>query len=449
MIPRIAVVVSITTVLIFSWAPASGRAAGETTSRALPSQSSDSSESTPVELLDNQARLTPFVEEIQHLVDPTDSGVLPQIQGGNNRYSGITLNLSGNFATLYWAGPTLPSSIAEISETAKVAGVEIRWAESRYSLDEIWAGRAAIEKMFLSDDWRKKVSLLVSTPSADGSKISVLLSASSDDVVGDEIAKAISSVTTVPVSIELMKLGDIGNEPRLTATRQNDSTPWYGGAGIAFPATGSYCSTGIGVTSIASGLDYVLTAKHCLDGLSGSSGTVYDAALDALGGWSTVSTRNSSVNDATLLRPTSGAASKQIYVGSFSSANSVPITSFGSSTIGAIYCTDGAMSGQHCNVVVTAKGSNVTIEGHNFTNVQTASTSAPAGTIAVAGGDSGGPVFLPQSATSNNYKGSIIAGAGALSSCPQLAVPGNPCYGTVFFSSANHVLADLGMSLHN
>ena len=237
----------------------------------------------------------------------------------------------------------------------------------------------------------------------------------------DELAAKLKSAYGAPSVLVL-----IAPDPHvgLLSGRQNDESPFYGGAHIFTGGTGPGldCTSGF-AWSISSTTPGMLTAGHCApngasyvqsingaqmgsitsgsrENWSSSAGTVYFSGQSTYRG------------DLGLIQIASGwTSSAYIYRGSSSSAtNSYVAGKFSRrAQAGDQYCTGGAFSGEICGWSVKASGVNVTVTGGAILrNVVQANSKTG---WCIRPGDSGGSVFIT-SGTSVVAKGITNAGGG-------------------------------------
>ena len=199
----------------------------------------------------------------------------------------------------------------------------------------------------------------------------------------------------------------------------------------------------------------LLTARHCTlpegSTTQGTSGSVADGGNSALGTWSSAANRNSSAHDATLITPTSGQVGASVYNGGVTSATSVKVTGVSAGpSVGGYVFDSGAMSGAHV-LKVLQTGVSTTSSG---VTISVTLASAVDGGLAVARGDSGGPVIYASTTSTTSGAGTGVVVSGLSSSvytCPGgLAVtdPNIKCYHQVMYSPLQAVLTALGATLH-
>ncbi len=196
-------------------------------------------------------------------------------------------------------------------------------------------------------------------------------------------------------------------------SRQNDSSPFYGGAKVwLWLENGSATCTGGFTWKGPSGNPWLLTAGHCSqynanwnprvvftgDGTTqiGQSSNQYTTWDNGTG---TVPTpgRGSLDGDLALLNLKNGLnVSSRIWIGGANSTSSLPVSGVGSAAVGQKLCFSGAVTGESCAFTVTAIGAQVTYpKGTVRPAVQSISFAAHCS----ANGDSGAPVYLKGSSS--------------------------------------------------
>ncbi|HZM78117.1 MAG TPA: hypothetical protein VFC19_20545 [Candidatus Limnocylindrales bacterium] len=274
---------------------------------------------------------------------------------------------------MYWQG-AVP---ADVQARAAQTGVPVRFLAARYSADEL-----ASENTRLGADPR----VFTTGPNVDGSGITV--------TVGNEAdAAAIRAEARVAATVS------VGPKPQLLFDRQNDITPYWGGARWDNLSLGFYCSTGFAVDFF--GQRKMLTAGHC-----GNNGNV--ARIGAPGQPNTTLSLDVNPRDTLMIdRPPLRNFDGRIYSGGIysSASRDVVFNSPAIDYVGNWICTGGARTGEHCNAQVTLV--DTTVLGI------TPLTYAVAGvnTCIAAPGDSGGPTFSFASTLFNvRGRGTITAG---------------------------------------
>jgi hypothetical protein len=196
-------------------------------------------------------------------------------------------------------------------------------------------------------------------------------------------------------------------------SRQQDSSPWYGGAALKNPG-GGICSSGFAVTSTTTswtGSPYLLTsAYHCGPTNAAEWHTWWGNVQIGYGDLY----QSSGPDDVIGIVPDSGATGGRLYDGppTDTSGYSKAVVGWGHNNRGEYVCTDGANGGVHCNVQISQTDIGVT--GGNgiyrpITDLAYATSGTPGG-VAAVNGDSGGPVFAGvNNYTADEARGTITA----------------------------------------
>jgi hypothetical protein len=209
---------------------------------------------------------------------------------------------------------------------------------------------------------------------------------------------------TEAIAVRIEKNPGFGN-----ISRQDDQSPFFGGARIDIPASNQQCSTSFGF--VLNGYDRMVTAGHCVSISDG--GYVYSHASPVNGvgtygmGWiysgtgfynwgEGVGTRllNGSYDGdmALVTLDTNRITAPQIYTGTqyVGDETHASVVEMWTTTPapGDQYCTGGETTGQLCGWVTTYGDSDVTVAGGVDRNVATGQRSG-----CVLGGDSGGAVY--------------------------------------------------------
>ena len=209
---------------------------------------------------------------------------------------------------------------------------------------------------------------------------------------------------TDAIAVRIQKNPGFGN-----ISRQDDTSPFWGGARIDIPASNQQCTSNFGF--ILNGYYRMLTAGHCVSISDG--GYVYSHASPVNGvgtygmGWIYAGTGFYNWGEGVGTRPLNGSydgdmalitldtnrlSAPQIYTGSqyLGDETHAPVLEMWTTTpaSGDQYCTGGQTTGQLCGWVTTVGNSDVTVAGGVDRNVATGQRSG-----CVGGGDSGAPVY--------------------------------------------------------
>ncbi|WBO65976.1 S1 family peptidase [Streptomyces camelliae] len=210
----------------------------------------------------------------------------------------------------------------------------------------------------------------------------------------DRLTGVRTTVAYQPLSVDL-------------SSRQEDDTPWHGGAALRNPG-GGVCSSAFSVKT-STGRYELSAAYHC----DGSGGVWHTYWGNRLIGTTDTAQRLAS-DDALGISLPSGQSAGRLYDGPANETDgySKPVSGWGHNNVGDYVCTDGANSGVHCGVQISATDIGVTgANGVYRPDTDLAySTSRTKDHIAAANGDSGGPVFAGvNNYTSDEARGMITA----------------------------------------
>jgi len=288
-------------------------------------------------------------------------------------YAGAVAAPESGHVALYWQG-AVP---ADVQARAAQTGVPVRFIPARYNADQLVS-----EVIRLGADPR----VFTAAPNVDGSGITV--------TVGNEAdAAAIRASALVAANVS------VGPRPQLLFDRQNDISPYWGGARFDNLTLGGYCSTGFAVDFF--GQRKMLTAGHC-----GNNGN--NVRIGAPGQPNTTLSLDVDPRDTVMIdRPVGRNFDGRIYSGGIYSAASrdvvfnLPAIDF----VGNWICTGGARTGEHCNAQVTLVDT-VVLGRQPMTRAD-----AGVNTCIAAPGDSGGPAYsFGNSLATVRGRGTITAG---------------------------------------
>lgn len=220
---------------------------------------------------DPHERRTPemdaLLREIEGLTVDDDSADVATMEGRPSGYTSHIVNDRTGSVTIHWQGD-VPDVVERLSSRHPDISVSI--VNSEYSLLEQVEAVESLMKN-LDSELLGRGEITMAGPKPDGSGIEVGVRTSDDDLTADEVLRAISRLT--PMRVELT-IGDEVAPAPLIGTRQDDTSPFYGGAGIDISGTSGtyYCSTGFSVVGLTSGNKYMTTAFHCIDAAGGRKG---------------------------------------------------------------------------------------------------------------------------------------------------------------------------------
>lgn len=356
-------------------------------------------------------------------------------------FAGVSISSVRNAVDLYWKG-MLSHQAKDLISTSP-GDVTINIHSTPYSLaDEV----GEIEKIASIPEAKTGLNGAVLAPSQQGLGLEINLPAT--DLSAEATSNTVSFLSQVTaMDFSLNKQVRQG----LMTSRTSDSSPYSGGAYIFTPTT--YCSSGFNVQSKTSGATYALTAQHCFHDYyvkKSSDVPVYNGYSQGyarqVGTWQSTGGYNDLNYDAALFRPTPTSTIPYIYIGSPASDSTLKISSVFNPVQGQTVCTDGARSGEHCNIVVdqiyyTWTGSYDDGASFKFTNM-IYGHQANSG-IAVSSGDSGGPVYDYQ----NGGYAAVGIISGAFIQMKSCTIAGETCYSDVVFSSVYRDLNSLNMEI--
>ncbi|MER7759672.1 hypothetical protein [Streptomyces sp. NPDC097619] len=358
-------------------------------------------------------------------------------------FAGLVVDPDDGVLRLYWKG-VVPRKVRSVAASAP-AGTRVEFLPARHSAAEVVAGREKIvtatkagRRVLAGDaDWHTL------TVAPDGSGLPLAyepeqgLSTQRTRATSAALETSAEQVTGVSVSVS--------TEPRPQATgRQNDTSPWWGGAAIISSVKPMGCSTAFAVR-LKTGRPGLLTAAHC-----GDWGGFTDPTGEIVGGVGAAKLdRDTTVID---VGTTSGTVAGRYYDGPWTTSDSKSIVRADYNNNGDYVCTSGAMSGVHCNLRIYADNSYVHLDNGQFVSPVIKAARTDMSNVSHALGDSGGPVVTTADGTYGPRmaaRGIISAGIGG----PVVCVPGetrNPstrCFGEVGYVAIRRVLADFELTL--
>jgi hypothetical protein len=363
-------------------------------STALPADPVPGGFRSWAELIDTQERLGAAAQRL--------SDAAEREQG----FTGIEAAPEDRRVRLFWNGD-LPDSMARlVEEISREVPVEV--LPARYSLAELSRQQDAIAR----EEGVNGVG-----PQVDGSGLTVRFRGS------EEEALALPAIreATVPVTIEPFDT----TEPVSCTGRQDDCSPYWGGAKYVMPS-GGWCSMGFSLTFTSFLWPYsstwtrMLSAGHC-----SSDGTaIVDGGGDTFG----TIVNDYDTQDILLIKPAAGVTlGGRVYVGPWNSGipSNKAVGGTAANIVGQWVCPSGAATGEHCNAKITAV--NFTIWG----TVKTVVAQSQNGSAAVGKGDSGGPVITYNLNGKVDARGTISAGNNQVA-CPS-GSPSSMCFSTIYY----------------
>ncbi len=297
-------------------------------------------------------------EELSQLQDQLNGAADHILSERSEGYSGLIAAPENRALIVYWKGE-IPS---DVKERAERTGVPVRFADAAYSQVELNA-----EVLRLGAD--KRVG--EAAPNVDGSGVTV-------SVGNDADAEAIRREARLSTTV------NVGQQPELLWNRQNDISPYWGGARWTNLTTGGMCSTGFAVN--AGGQPRMVSAAHCAN-----VGNVVRIGNATQPNTSVIADINP--RDHLLInRPPNRTFQGRIYTGGTTSMSSTPVVGPAIDYVGNWICTSGATSGERCNARVVAVNTSV-LGLAPLTRARKVPFTTAANNCIAAPGDSGGPVF--------------------------------------------------------
>jgi hypothetical protein len=347
---------------------------------------------------------------------------------------------------LTWKGDPSPE-VLQVADSVKSHLVVEQGKFSFYELQD--AIQSVTNSKSTYETLVGKFGLNVLTPKDDGSGIKAQFSKSESEVDLDILQAALDKVTHVPFEFEF------DSSFTLTASRASDVSPFNGGSFIekGSSSSGLICSLGFPVTN-ASGVDYLLTARHCFDGF-GSAANVYPYNLSGrLGVWTSATALNNATRDLELVKPDSGVVSARVYLGAYNTTSTSLNYGALPNVSGQDVCTNGGNSGRHCYVNTDAVCVTITLmNGQAISCVNHGAAISPQ-TWVNYGGDSGGPVVLQSNApiTGAMYSLGTIIGSKittARTGNVNATTTDDKAFSDVYWTDLKSGLTSLGVTLAN
>lgn len=338
-------------------------------------------------------------------------------------YAGAVVDGAAGTLTVYWHGPATDLVNSVVADGA-ADGVRVIVNAAKYSAQQLEAARTKLEHTAIGKTASvEPVAAMTSVEvNPDGSGLSVGYDPAETHLSASDFSAHARGLAGVPVAATTRPSGS-----SVVLNRQNDLAPFVAGARLITP-NDEYCSSGFDGTY--GGHPVLLTAAHC-----GTSGTFFNGNYGTYG----TAIGHNNTYDVTFIKVSSN--KNQYYEGCWCDTTGFHknITSVGLSHDGDYVCTSGAMSGVHCNLLVTNAG--VDLDGYSNVVIAKRTSTDTSGNnwFAAAAGDSGGPVVASADGTygvNMQARGLIHAG---LSSSWLACSPGDDtwiasaCYGTVLY----------------
>lgn len=251
------------------------------------------------------------------------------------------------------------------------------------------------------------------------------------------------AASLIEIPVEVQEVQDVES---LNGTRQKPAAPFFAGGMMVSqdpggdPNKGTICSSGFGLKY--GGTARTTTARHCVP----PSGSWRAPDNSANYGSHLVTTTDGAL---TVL---SGTGGNRTFDNEWFNSSGFSKNVYNAYDVGLndLVCTSGGNSGVHCNVKITnmrywwddGYGRISTIEG----------TQQTSGQLAAAGGDSGGPVFMPYGGSFSQSVGAVgIIQAGVTSAgemvpkCTNVRYQPKTCARRVLFTSVNTIINHGGL----
>ncbi|MFJ1936850.1 hypothetical protein ACIOGZ_29850 [Kitasatospora sp. NPDC088160] len=377
-------------------------------------------------------------EALDRLADQITAAVPENRRADIPGYAGLTVDPEQGLLTVYWHRD-VPERVTRLIAHPP-AGITAQVQSAPYSLGQLRAARdrlvAAAARGEADAVWT------VVGPAADGTGLSVTYTPAQSLATVRTAAGAAEHERVALRAAELAGLAVVaepGLAPQAAGTRHSDASPWSGGAQLTTPG-GDFCSSAFGGWRGKTAV--LLTAHHC-----GAAGD-YKSGTGAVVG--SVSDSNSDLDTAVV--SLKGTPSGQFYYGGWDNAQGERRRTVGAgrNNVGSLVCDSGSMSGAHCALKITKTDTSTNVDGVWRSDLDYA-TRTDDHTIAVAQGDSGGPVVASVNGGDDmQARGIISAGGGSTVTCKwgtDTAARNVTCWDTVVFVPIGPVVDKFGLSL--
>jgi hypothetical protein len=215
-------------------------------------------------------------------------------------------------------------------------------------------------------------------------------------------------------------------------TRSTDTSPFNAG-GMMRGSDGNGCTSGFGIRR--SGLVWTTTARHC----DAASWTAWNLSSSSYGSRYTA-------DAGTGARMLTGDGFYWMFDGAWNNSSGYhkTVSALADVSRGSSICSSGANSGVHCNLIVDNLVESFNDGYGSFSSIRVHASSGIAG----AHGDSGGPMFIPNSDGTHVWAVGILQGSNEAqtSSCGSLRIA-TTCSAYVEFTSERVFLNNLGATL--
>lgn len=336
----------------------------------------------------------------------------------------VVIDHDKGIVRVHWKGGP-PAEVAG-RDGSTIDGIKVEVFTSSYSEKEL---NVAARKLVAA----YRDTVYYAHPNDD---LSGLVAAVSAETAGDAsrasaIEQDLTELSGIPVAL-------VEGMPIREATRWNDSPPWQGGGILNIAGNG--CSSGFSVLT-ASGEGRLLSASHC-----GSVGTVVrDGAGETIG----PITNRAPAYDALLIDPSASPATVgKVFGGPWNAGTGHSRYQFwvggaAGPVQGERVCTSGAVTGEHCGLLITNTNvvstcASVSCTGFLFYN--------QSGGPSLGVGDSGGPVYITRSDGMVGARGIISGGANSVVPCGSSATA-TTCTQGGFGISIRHIADRFGVKV--
>lgn len=379
------------------------------------------------EVWENQDKLFSYGDWLAGQNEATDLGFVATVNDAN-----------GLSVKLLWEEDRLGAADF-YKEEAEARGLNVSVIPRKYSLQELesTAERLMDDAAALADSGFQVDTVTGLQEDVDGVELNLIPKAASASArtLTSSVQKVANNLADkFPVDVKVSVAGE--EEATIPAAgRNSDSSPFY--AGGVMSSSGGGCSAGFAMKY--AGVNRITTARHCNKSYKTLNGKSYG---------STVKT-----NHAGQARILSGKGAGRTWDGAWNDSKGFNkrVTGYRDVSLGDFVCTNGANSGVHCNVKVTAMkvAWDDGYGGGAANNIKAVQQSSK--NIAAIQGDSGGPVIYPNGTGTVGAVGMIQAISGTAltgTACGSVRSLGkNKCSKTVLFTSTRTFAKSAGTSL--
>ena len=305
--------------------------------------------------------------------------LVPNDGAGASGFGSVAVDRDSRRITIYWHGE-VPDAIRALESSTRA---EISVAAALFTQSD--SDRAADYIFGLAREGRIPLPASVGL-NATADEIHVLFTVEDLSRVNiDELVTATESATGARPTVTATTRTFVG------ASRQNDSSPWYGGSAMTRGAN-TYCSTGFAISKPDTPTR-LLSAAHC-----DPTGNLAwnDGAGNSLStGGATISVEEDGI-DSMIIDPV-GDSTGRVFGGPWNATSSharysLKVGGSYANAVGNYVCVSGAMSGENC-LATQIYAINQTMPCPDNTSHTCKLHLADNSTQILAIGDSGGPVY--------------------------------------------------------